>query len=320
MKVLVAGELNADLIFSGLSAQPRPGSEVLAGDFSLALGSSSAICAAGLARLGTPVSFLGLIGPDVWGRFCLDELTRAGVDVSLVQEEDRYQTGVTGSFSSADDRALVTFPGAITQLTAAHIPAAVLKNFNHLHVSSYFLQTGLQAGLPELFRTAKDLDLTVSLDPGHDPDEHWQSLTPTLAYCDVLFLNEVELAGLAETSSVADGLTALSAVTNGQTLVVAKLGKRGCAAVWKGQTRFADAIEVDVVDTTGAGDSFNAGFLHVWLQGFPLESCLASGSICGGLSTRKPGGCGAQASWPEVERIMQDIGKHPVAIGGHGRY
>jgi sugar/nucleoside kinase (ribokinase family) len=316
MKVLVAGELNADLIFSGFDSLPQPGREVLAKDFSLELGSSSAICAAGLARLGTPVSFLGKIGADVLGRFCIDELARMGVDATLVQVNPGLRTGITGSFS-VEDRALVTFAGAIAELTCAEIPSSLLSGFTHLHVSSYYLQRGLQPGLPGLFQTAKRLGLTVSLDPGHDPAEQWGSLAEALTYCDVLFLNEVELAGLAASTDVIEGLRAVS---NGRTMVVAKLGKRGCAALASGRYYAADAISVDCVDTTGAGDSFNAGFLHAWLRGFPLESCLDCGSICGGLSTRKLGGCAGQAGWPEVEQIMQDSGRYPLVTGDHGRY
>jgi sugar/nucleoside kinase (ribokinase family) len=99
-------------------------------------------------------------------------------------------------------------------------------------------------------------------------------------HCDVLFLNEVELAGLSGNSNVTEGLRTVS---NGRTIVVAKLGKRGCAALAAGRYYSAEAIEVEAIDTTGAGDSFNAGFLHAWLRRLPIESCLECGSICGGL-------------------------------------
>jgi sugar/nucleoside kinase (ribokinase family) len=301
MKVLVAGELNADLIFSGFSSLPQPGKEVLANDFSLELGSSSAICAAGLARLGTAVSFLGKVGADVLGRFCVDELTRFGVDIGLVRVDPSLKTGITASFS-AEDRALATFPGAIAELRAGEIAASILAGFTHLHVSSYYLQRGLQPGLPLLFQAARQAGLTVSLDPGHDPSEQWlPGLAEAVEHCDVLFLNEVELAGLSGDRNVTEGLRA---VGNGHTIVVAKLGKRGCAALAGGRYYSAEAIEVDAIDTTGAGDSFNAGFLHAWLRGWPMEACLECGSICGGLSTRKLGGCGGQAEWAEVEQRM----------------
>ncbi len=301
MKILVVGELNADLVFGGLQSLPLPGREVLAKDFSLELGSSSAICAAGLAKLGATVAFLGKVGADEMGAFCIQALRLAGVDVRLVRADPGLKTGITAS-CSAEDRALVTYPGAIAELTASEIPMATLGEFQHLHVSSYYLQTGLQPGLAGLFAKAKALGLTVSLDPGYDPSGRWsQNILEVLRHCDVFFLNEVELAGLAGTDDVAAGLRAIGGNAR---LTVVKLGPRGCAAWGDGQMYEAEAIPVDVVDTTGAGDSFNAGFLRAWLHGATIEESLACGSICGGLSTRRLGGCGGQAAWPEVERML----------------
>ena len=302
MKVLVVGDLNADLIFSGISSLPQPGREVLADDFSLELGSSSAICAAGLARLGTSVALLGKAGDDNLGRFCIDELTRLRVDIRLVRLEPGLKTGITASFSS-EDRALVTFPGAIAELTADEIAGPTFYGFTHLHVSSYYLQRGLQPGLAGVCEMAKQMGLTVSLDPGHDPSGEWShALWEAFPNCDVLFLNEVELAALSGCSGVPEGLQALS---HGPAIIVAKLGKSGSAALAGGRFYTAEPIEVEATDTTGAGDSFNAGFLHLWLRGFPLEDCLRCGSICGGLSTSKLGGCASQATWPEVEQRMK---------------
>lgn len=312
MPVLVVGELNADLIFSGFHSLPQPGREVLADDFSLDLGGSSGICAAGLARLGTPVAFLGKVGADMLGRFCIAELASAGVDVSLIQTDPLLKTGITASFS-AEDRALTTYPGAMTALNTESITPAILSGFTHLHVSSYYLQRGLQAGLPRLFQTAKAMGLTLSLDPGYDPSERWSAaIFDALAGCDVFLLNEVELAALAGTASVDAGLRA---VGRGTGLVVVKLGKRGCAAWAEGRLHTAGPIEVDAVDTTGAGDSFNAGFLHAWLRRLPLDACLECGSICGGLSTRRLGGCGGQAVWNEVERRLHDRGAYATILG-----
>jgi sugar/nucleoside kinase (ribokinase family) len=311
MKVLVIGDLNADLIFSGISSPPQPGREVLAQDFSLELGSSSAICAAGLARLGTSVALLSKVGDDMLGRFCVNELRRLGVDVRAVRVEPGLKTGITASFSY-EDRALVTFPGAIAELTASEVSRPLLGGFAHLHISSYYLQRSLQPGVAGLCAMAKQAGLTVSLDPGHDPSGEWSpALWEAFPNCDVLFVNEVELAALSGSNQVTPGLRAIS---RGSMIVVAKLGKHGAAALAGGQFYNADSIDVHATDTTGAGDSFNAGFLHLWLRGFPFESCLQCGSICGGLSTRKLGGCASQASWPEVEETMQHSVRHATTI------
>ncbi len=172
MRVLVAGELNPDLVLASLTGAPRPGREVVARDCALRLGSSSAICAAGLAALGNEVAFLGIVGDDMFGRFCIEQLSTAGVDVALVRADPTLRTGVTVSISGRD-RALVTYPGAMEQWRAEEATDGLLARFCHLHVSAYFLQRELRACLPDLFRRARSLGLSTSLDPGHDPFEEW---------------------------------------------------------------------------------------------------------------------------------------------------
>ena len=165
-KILVAGELNPDMILHGCGAFPTAGKEVLARDFAMVLGSASAICAMGLARLGNAVSFLSRIGTDLWGSFCLEILKRGGLDISNVIQDPALKTGVTVSLSSSEDRALVTFPGAIAELDEQDIPDKTLKEFDHLHVSSYYLQQRLRPGCRRLFDRAGKLGLTTSLGSG----------------------------------------------------------------------------------------------------------------------------------------------------------
>jgi sugar/nucleoside kinase (ribokinase family) len=301
MKILVAGELNPDLVFSRAASLPQPGREVLAEAFSLQLGSSSAICAAGLAKLGNDVSFIGKVGPDPFGQFCLDALRRAGVEVSPVLVEPTLQTGITASIS-AGDRALITCLGAIAALRAEDVPESLLRRHRHLHVASYYLQRALQPGLAGLFAAARRLGLTTSLDPGCDPQDRWgPGIYEVLPHADVLLVNEVELAGLTGESGVEDGLRKLA---GGHTLVVAKLGARGCAALDDAAVRFVPAIPVNAIDTTGAGDSFDAGFLHAWLRRYPLEECLRCGVVCGGLSTLGLGGTASQPSWDQLQEHL----------------
>ena len=149
MRVLVAGELNPDLVLASLTSAPEPGREVVAREFALRLGSSSAICASGLAKLGNDVAFLGTAGDDAFGTFCVQQLTVAGVDVSLVRIDPSLQTGLTVSITGRD-RALVSYPGAMEDLRADDVTDSVLACFDHLHVSAYFLQRGLKPGLPGL--------------------------------------------------------------------------------------------------------------------------------------------------------------------------
>jgi sugar/nucleoside kinase (ribokinase family) len=301
--VLIIGELNVDLVLSGCSRLPTLGTEITASGFSMTLGSSSAICAVGLARLGRPVSFAGVVGADQWGDFCVDALRTAGVDVSSVARDERQQTGVTISLTSPSGRALVTYLGATASMTTDRLPSDWLTSGSHLHVSSVFLQTGLRRSWPSLLRAAQAADCTSSLDPGCDPENAWHHDVRRLAsMVDVLLPNDVELTGLTGCS---DPVNALHALANDRTVTVAKLGADGCLALVDGQPVRVVPPHVDVVDTTGAGDSFNAGFLDAWLDRRPLLDCMRAGAACGALSTRAPGGTTAQPTRAELQRVLE---------------
>lgn len=310
-KVLVVGEINVDLLLQGYRSFPTPGREVLVDDFAMALGSASAICAMGLAKLGTPVTFAGVVGADVWGEYCLGVMRAAGIDLAPVRIDPAIKTGVTVSITSPSDRALVTYLGSITALAAEDVEDRLFAGADHVHVSSYFLQSRLRPGCRDLFRRAHTHGLTTSLDPGFDPAETWgPELSGTLGEVDVFFPNEVELAGITGDTDPARGLVALG---NGRTLTVAKLGARGAIARRNGATIVQTPLPVTPVDTTGAGDSFDAGFLHAWLAGRPLEEALALGAACGALSTLGLGGTGGQPTLEQAEAFLRSTG-----AGGEG--
>jgi sugar/nucleoside kinase (ribokinase family) len=301
-KILVAGDINVDLICSGYQTFPAPGREVLVDDFVMTLGGSSAICAMGLARLGNPVAFFGMVGAVSWGDYCIETLRSAGIDVSGLARDPALRTGVTISITSAKDRALVTFAGSVAALRAADVDAWALDDAGHLHVSSFFLQQDLRPAFRRLFALAHSSGLSTSLDPGFDPAERWdRDLLETLESVDLLFPNEVELAAISGPADVADGLRRVSSA---RTRVVAKLGSRGCATLEKDGLLEAPAFAIDPIDTTGAGDSFDAGFLHAWLREQPIRECLRWGSACGALSTRGLGGTPSQPDVAQVRALL----------------
>jgi sugar/nucleoside kinase (ribokinase family) len=304
--VLIVGEINPDLVLGPYGTFPAPGKEVLVDDCTLALGSSSAICAVGLARLGTRVAFLGKVGDDAWGASCVDALAAEGVDVDRVTRDPALKTGVTVSITSGGERALVTYPGATTALGARDVERVELAGFDHVHVSSFFLQTGLRPACRALFRRARAAGLSTSLDPGFDPTETWGGdLVATLDEVDLFFPNEIELRAI---TGAADAPGALSRLANGLTRTVAKLGAGGCMTIDGSAVVRVPAFPVTPVDTTGAGDSFDAGFLHAFLAGRHLVECLRWGAACGALSTLRPGGTAGQPRAAEVERFLH---RHP---------
>jgi sugar/nucleoside kinase (ribokinase family) len=301
-QVLVAGEINVDFILHDYTEFPTPGKEVLVRDFGMVMGSASAIMAMGLARLGTPVAFVGRVGEDVFGRFCLDQLASRGIDISRVIRGDGLQTGLTVAISHPLDRALVTYLGAISALTGRDVPTSSMAGSHHLHSSSFFFQEGLRPDFPDLFARAQAAGLTTSLDTGYDSHEQWDGgLRATLEHTDLFFPNEVELRAITGSDDPVEGMRRLS---NGRTRVVAKLGADGAMTLEKGEVVGVPAFPVKTVDTTGAGDSFNAGFLHAWLRGAPILDCLRLGAACGALSTLGLGGTGAQPTLVEAEALL----------------
>lgn len=301
-RVLVVGEVNVDLVLKGLHAEPAPGQEVLADDFLMTPGSSSMICAMGMARLGNAVAFHGRLGADAWGRYCLDALRDAGIETASMHPETALRTGITVSLSTPRDRSLVTFPGAIAALRAEDVSDALLAGARHLHVSSFYLQKALRPGIRALFARARAAGLSISLDPGFDPEQRWgDDLRGVLEDVDVFLPNEEELRALTGETDVRKALAALD---NGRTLIVAKRGRQGCAVLHEGTLLIAPALAIEAVDSTGAGDSFDAGFLHAWLRELPLRDCLRWGNACGSLSTRGIGGTTRQASADEVTALL----------------
>ncbi len=301
--LLVIGELNVDLILAGSDLMPRFGqAEQLLEDAVLALGSSSAILACGAARLGLKVAFAGEVGRDEFGTFVMQQMERRGVDLSGVSVDPGGKTGITVALSQPHDRAMFTFQGTMATCTGEKIPEDLILRSRHVHFSSYFLQPGMRSRLAGIFASAHYSGATTSFDTGWDPAGRWDSgLADVLKNVDIFLPNDREAMAIARKDTVEEALAALA---RNIPLVVIKQGSRGAVASRMGEVLHVPVYRVDPVETTGAGDNFNAGFLYAYLQGFPLEECLRWGSACGALATLQPGGLDGQRSAAEVRGWM----------------
>lgn len=303
--VLVAGEINPDLIVSG-DVEPAFGQvEKLLEGAALTIGSSSAIFACGAARLGLKVTFVGRCGDDLFGRFMLEEMQQAGIDINHVIVVPGGSTGLSVILDRRIDRAILTYPGLIPTLQAADISDAILQEARHLHVASYFLQTALQPDLPSLFSRARSLGLSTSLDTNYDPTERWAGVADLFPVTNVLLPNEVEVCSLTRSTTVEEAVAMLSGKI--ETLVV-KRGTQGALAVQAGRMVQVNTLPVKVKDTVGAGDSFDAGFVYGYLQGWSLEKSIRLAAVCGALSTRAAGGTDGQPTLPEALGWMNEQG------------
>jgi sugar/nucleoside kinase (ribokinase family) len=301
-KVIVVGELNVDLIMGGLDQLPVVGKEVLVNTMGLTLGSSAAIFANNLSVLGGDVAFVGKIGEDLFGDLVMRRLVESGVDTKAVIRDRNHQTGATVAFSFGNDRAMVTYPGAMHAFGVDDVNWDLLIGMSHLHVSSVFLQPKLKQGLMSLLSKAKSLGMTTSLDVQWDPDEQWDlPIRELLPLVDLFLPNEVEVLALTGCDVVEEAIDQLSSYAN---IVVVKLGEKGCLAMENGVVTYVPSfLNENVVDAIGAGDSFNAGFIYHFLQGYSVEMCQVYGNLMGAISTTAVGGTGAFTTPEEVMEI-----------------
>jgi sugar/nucleoside kinase (ribokinase family) len=286
LDIAIVGEINLDLILYGLPEQMPTERELLASDFAITLGSSSAILAHNLAALGSRVGFITKVGGDSFGVLAMDRLQERGVDLSHVAHGPK--SGVTLILPHGSERHILTYPGTISELRLEDISFEYLSSARHFHMSSLFLQRQLLPYVPELFRKMKSAGLSTSLDTNDDPEDVWGAVVEeTLPYVDILLPNEREALKISRADDVE---SALSQLGEKVATVVIKTGARGALGIRDGQRFSAPAVPITVVDPIGAGDSFDAGFLHQFLRGADLATCLAYGNLCGAFSTTACGG------------------------------
>ena len=298
--VIVVGELNVDIILNEIESLPVIGKEIMANSMSVTLGSSSAIFASNLSSLGPRVAFIGKIGKDNFAEVVLTSLERKNVDTSRIIRSESLSTGATIVLNYDQDRANVTYPGAMNDLRLEDIDFEFLAGARHMHFANCFMQPGIRKDLTPLFRRAKELGLTTSLDTQWDPEEKWElPLEELLPFVDVFLPNMAEFKFLSGSDTVEEGINKLKHFSH---FIIIKNGSEG-ALGWDGK----DLIEQpafkneQVIDCVGAGDSFDAGFIKDFIEEWPLKKCLETGALTGAINTTRAGGTGAFES-PETIR------------------
>jgi len=311
--ILVIGEINPDIVIADPDPVPVFGEvERVVRSVVMTVGSSSAIFACGAARLGLRVAFVGVVGDDAFGRFMLDAMAARGVDVSACTVDPALPTGATVILSSGRDRAILTAIGTIGALDVDVVPDAYLARARHLHLSCYYLQEKSRDRLPGFFAAARARGLTTSFDTNWDPIERWDGgVLDLLRAADVFLPNEAEATRIARIDDPQTAARALAAGAadgraDGGPLVVVKQGAGGALACRaEGDAIRVPAMPVDPIDTTGAGDAFDAGFLRAWLGGAGIAESLELAAACGALSTRRVGGVDGQPTIDEANAAVE---------------
>ncbi len=310
-----AGEVFTDLVFFGLDRLPRLGEEIKTHNLRISPGGGAAITAVAAALLGRSTQLV-----STWGRSSMDAETRAGIESMGVSCSWSYRgagaaAGVTVALGTADDRCFVTNPGCGSVLETHLLAGKTLHRLGatgHVHLA--LAPTRLAEFRAAILRL-RDGGATVSWDLGWNPSIGRSSEFHELCRAlDLLFLNETEACSYADASSATEALEVFSHPSN---TVVVKLGAAGALASQGGRTPVhVEGIGVEAVDTTGAGDAFDGGFLHAWMDGCTLERALMAGNVCGGLSTRAPGGCAALPPPTEFRASLAAYGTSRGTQGG----
>jgi sugar/nucleoside kinase (ribokinase family) len=299
--VITFGDLCVDLIVSGGDVVPRFGQvEQIVDRYELEMGGSCSIFACQAAKLGLRVGILGRVGDDDFGRLIVRRLDESGVDTSHVAVDPGLRTGLGIALCKDGDRAILTYMGSINVLRIDDVSEAFLASARHLHYGSFFLHTGLRPHAPAIFRRARALELTTSLDTNWDPTERWNAtLAEALTLVDLFMPNDQEALQVAGCGSIEQAVARLHA--KGIPLVIIKQGAAGAQA-YDGQQRYACSVEPASPggDSVGAGDSFDAGFLAGWLRGLGVERCLEIACHCGREVAGAIGGLQGQPTWDEI--------------------
>lgn len=304
LDILFAGELNVDVILSGIRQAPVFGKEILCDDYRECPGSSTGNCACACASLGLNVAIFSRLGKDRFGEIVRGALEKYHLDMRFVDISENYRTGATVCLSSEKDRAMVTYNGdTIDCIRAEEIPLDT-ASARHLHVGSFYLQNRIRPGLAAAFARAHALGMTTSLDAGWNETGNWHDyLDEVLPHTDFFFPNESEAAAITGETDPAAAAARLAAYGCNVALKCGAEGSLFCRKNTDNVRHFPGYPSI-VRDTTGAGDSFNAGFLYGFLRNWKIDDCMKLGNAVGALSVQRSGG---SESCPTLEEALSVI-------------
>ncbi|MCL5994715.1 MAG: carbohydrate kinase family protein, partial [Chloroflexi bacterium] len=290
---LCVADMCVDLVLRGNVRPHFHQVEQLIDAYHLELGGSANIFAAQYAHLGGRAGVVGYVGSDTLGEFALNRLRSLGVDTSWVRRHPALPTGLGVALVEQDDRAILTALGTIDAVTLDDLSPDLLGACRHWHIASFFLLSKLRPFWKSWLERCRASGVTTSLDTNWDPDNQWQGVAELLPWVDVFLPNEAEALAISGDGDVERAGQRLSRQCG---LVAIKCGARGAYVFAQGHTwRYTPepARSLTVVDTIGAGDCFNAGFVRAWQLDKSVDECLAWGVRCAEASLAAAGGMAA---------------------------
>ncbi len=302
-RTLFIGDINVDVMMGGMESLPVVDREVTCQTYDVVMGASTVICACAYASLGGGASIAGLAARDDYGEFMIRGLGELGVKTDLVRRTDQVRTGVTVNLIYGSTRTQVTYQGTLAEFDGREVPDSILDGFDHVHFGGIYLLHKLRPEITRLLKAAAARGVTSSLDPQWDSSEKWDGMDEWLPLLTYLFVNEHEAPSLARAASPAEACKKLAARTH---MPLVKVGPDGVLLCVDGEVKSVPSYSVDVVDTTGAGDSFDAGFLFATIEKKmdPAAACAFANAVAA-RSCTFVGGVNARTSYEDALRFRE---------------
>jgi len=305
--VFFVGEINVDIMMGGLASLPVVDREVPCSSFETTVGSSTAICACAYASLGGDTRFMGLAGMDEYGDFMVNGMQSFGIKTDAVKRTNEVRTGVTVNLIFGKTRTQVTYPGTIAAFNRSHLDFQALGRADHIHIGGPYMQTGFLPSVVEVLKFARDRGISTSLDPQWDGSEKWEHLKEWLPLLDYFFPNRDEALSITGEVDLERACLHLAGRT---ACPVVKAGADGAWAVMEGIPTKIAGYPVEIVDNTGAGDSFDAAFLFCRLEkGFDIKTSMRWAHAVAARSCLFVGGVNARTSWADAEKFLETAGR-----------
>lgn len=298
---VVIGDANIDLVVVGCNQVPQPGQEIYVENMMMHVGGGAALFSLALAKLGLHVAFNGILGDDEYGRFIRERFAQSGIDTRLIQTSKIHKTGISIAFNPDTDRSFITYAGSNMELQMDRLDLEQIALGKHVHVTGYKGRSNHEQFVA-MAKTLKEKGVTLSCDVGWDDSGEWyKGIFELMRYFDVFLMNETEALHYTGLENIEESLHYMADYCNN---IVIKLGSKGSVAIKDGVLTRRSAYPVEAVDTTGAGDSFNAGYLFGYLSGMDVETSLRYGNACGALSV---GAYGGSTGSPDLEGLKAFI-------------
>ena len=304
---LVIGDLNLDLIFGKLDRLPEIGSEVISRDYEMVIGGSGGIFTAVLSMLGIKTAILSKIGKDMHGKFLLDEMNKYNSETETVIVSENEKTGITVSMSFNSGKSQVSSIDIIENFKIENFQLHVLKSLKHVHFPAYYMMAGLKSKYIKLIETlkSKSRKITFSMDTNDDPSDKWgEEIYEIFRHIDILFLNKKEALRISREKNEEKAIIVLE---NFVKKIIIKTGVEGYHARidgmdYRGQCR--NTTNQNFLDSTGAGDNFDAAFIFGFLKKFGTKKALDFANLCAEKSIEYIGGVGTAKKYADIQDYL----------------